>query len=138
MAWIAPKTDWMLGRFFNIVDYARITGNLQTTWDFASAMRYELGSPIIMATLDYAGIPSKDVFNAVERNLESLANKTYKPSDYTNGRIFVGDGNDKTWTYDELNRIENLTSEIYTGLVLADAGAPYTAQYNFYCGSLYL
>lgn len=144
MSFTTPKTNWALTntdgskQYFNIEDYARIAGNIQAAWDFATGVRYELGVPLTMPTLGYPDIPAAAVFNAVEENLEHLADKTYKPADYTDGRIFAGDGNDRTWTYDELNRIEGLTGEIYDGLGKADAMTQYLGQPDFYLGDLYL
>lgn len=144
MAWTTPKTSWAVfnpdgsRQYFNPSDYSRIIGNLQTAWNFLAGLGYRLGTMLGMRPMDYSGIPISADCNAVEGNLEALAAGPYTPPDYTAGRIFAGDGNDRTWDYGELNRIEGLTGEIYTGMVNADARTPFCGQSDFYAGNLML
>lgn len=77
------------------------------------------------------------MLNAIERNVEALATY-YKPPNFVNGRIFVGDGTDSAWTADDLNRIEQEISAVHTDFPKAYAAAPYSAQFNFYSGMLYI
>ena len=144
MAWATPKTDWATQnsdgsrQYFNPDDYSRIVGNLQVAWNFLTGLGYVLGAWISMRAINYTSIPTAADCNSVEECLETLAAGPYTPPDYTEGRTFAGDGNDRTWDYTELNRIEGLTGEIYIGMVNADASAPYCGEFDFYCGGLFL
>lgn len=145
MSWVTPKTNWGLlnpdgsRQYFNAdPDYNRITENLNCIWNFAKSAYYKLSELYDMPSLDFSSIPTKDIFNAVERNLDILANDVCKPDDYIAGRVFNGDGKDKSWDYNDLNRIEGSLNKIYTILKLEYSAAPFSNQIDFYCNSLIL
>lgn len=144
MAWISPKTDWALvstdgsKQYFNITDYSRIIGNIQYISAFATESLHMSIILLAMAALDVTSIPGKDIFNAVERNIEALAAVIYTPPAFKAGRVFLGDGSDKTWLYGDLNRIENETAEIQAFAQAEYDTAPFSGQNNFFCGGLYL
>lgn len=121
MEWIEPKTDWgakyndigeYIGDYFNVSDYERITNNLVIIRDMYIAYNkprvpFEDFSDITVESLAYA-----DDFNHIERNLEALI-KGFGGLNRLIGYMKVYVDNGKTIDYDELNRIESLSLQIY-------------------------
>ena len=121
MAWITPKTDWKakynelgdyIGDYFNVSDYNRIINNLYMLNDLylqynKPQVAFETFDTIAVNDLAYA-----ETFNKIERNMEALI-KGYGGLNALIGQMKIYLNNGKTIDYDELNRIESLSLEIY-------------------------
>ena len=106
MAWITPKTDWVITDRFNISDYNRIKNNIQWLVDKADELlivpvgAYDMGDDVV----DYTGYRTADEFNAFEQNVDIL-NHAICYRDYGGTITFYPNG--KFIQYTELNRLEN-------------------------------
>lgn len=123
MAWQTPKTDWKIqpvdengrynGDWFNIADYNRITGNIEVLHDLAQEL-YSDFSIVNMPAQAVSDFPYASVINNIENNVDTIANSSWKPSDYPGKKTWYANGT--TPTVDDLNRIESVLLEIYQAL----------------------
>ena len=125
--WEEPVTNWSgeknkdgkyVGSRFNAKDFNRIKNNLQHLRDMAIQMYNEfninsLGDDRKCTDYFYA-----DEINVLEENLNTINNNTLK-QDYGTTPHYVDNG--PTMDYNELNRIEQATLNLYNIL---------TNQYN--------
>lgn len=109
--WKTPKTNWTINDRFNFKDYNRIKNNLVFLQEYADILfkpfvKTELGEDIT----SYRSFYRAESFNQIEAALENLnkntVNKNFGVSQkfYDNGAFI---------RYDELNRIERATLEIF-------------------------
>lgn len=119
--WITPKTDWngyvdsngdYQGDRFNSTDYNRIKNNIQYLRDMAVEMYAEFSISALTdkGTADY---PYADEINTIETNLETVAENTFH-KDY--GRKMIFSDNAAFIDFNELNRIESATLDLYNQL----------------------
>lgn len=103
--WIEPKTNWGKSDYFNLdPDYVRIKGNILYLHELVSS----LYAPFSLQTMkDYSisDIPRADFFNAVEDNVQRLADGHFRPYGFIDSKYYIG--NEAPWNQDDLNRIEN-------------------------------
>ncbi len=108
--WKTPKTDWTDKDRFELEDYNRIKNNIYYLWERACVLFSDfaieaMGSDITSEAEDFHVV----YFNAFERNIDILNQKTYaqnlgiRQTFYANG-VFI--------KWDELNRIENAAVKI--------------------------
>lgn len=110
--WNTPKTTWTKEDRFNIKDYNRIKNNLVflqklavTMWDDFEIS--DMGEDITL----YTAYWDVDIFNEFEKNLEKINQNIYTKN-FGFSQSFFENGPFIKW--DELNRIENATSTMYT------------------------
>lgn len=122
MAWQAPKTNWYgatdsdgnySGDKFNAADFNRIKNNLIYLQELASELYKEfsindLGEDRTAADYFYA-----DEINDLEENLDTI-NSNSLNREYGNAPVYIDNG--KTITFDELNRIESASLDLYNKL----------------------
>ena len=123
MAWITPKTDWQgstdangvySGDYFNADDFNRIKNHLAYLRDIAIAIYKDfaindLGEDKTPVDYFYA-----DEINALEENLTTINENTLKRS-IGEPTIYVDNG--RTMTFEELNRLEGATLDLYNRLI---------------------
>lgn len=120
-SWITPKTDWYgftngngdyEGDRFNSTDYNRIKNNIQYLRDMAVEMYEEFNIEALedKGTADY---PYADEINTIESNLETVASHTFN-KDY--GKAIIFSDNAAFIDFEELNRIESSTLDLYNQL----------------------
>lgn len=123
MAWITPKTDWQgstdangvySGDYFNADDFNRIKNNLAYLREIAIAIYKDfaindLGEDKTPVDYFYA-----DEINALEENLTTINENTLKRS-IGEPTIYVDNG--RTMTFEELNRLEGATLDLYNRLI---------------------
>lgn len=103
--WTTPKTDWSTQDYFSAGDYNRIIRNLEHLKGMAEALAYvvapwtDLGEDVGQTDYPYA-----PMINAIEDNLEQLAQDTYAINIGAKQQ-FVSLG--PFITAEELNRIES-------------------------------
>lgn len=126
MAWITPKTNWRaiydesgeyLGDFLNVADYERISGNLQHIKD----LYIEYNKPNVtldaMVSIDTSSLAYASQWNAIENNLEKLIIAFGGLLSLAgNKKIYIANG--RTIDYNELNRIESISLQVYEYLPL--------------------
>lgn len=105
--WEEPKTDWVSGDAFNLTDYNRIKNNLSYLHELAESLWHpfsidDMGEDVT----DYRTAWDVDVFNAWERNLDTIDRNIFW-QDFGTGQTFFENG--KFIDYKELNRIEAAT-----------------------------
>lgn len=120
MAWIEPKTDWNKNDRFNYSDYNRIKNNL----DYIAKKTEQLVKPVEVSDMgdditSYLAYWDVNVFNMFETNLEAIARASYG-KDYGDAKTFYENG--MFIKYDELNRIESATLDIYNMLMAQESG----------------
>lgn len=143
MAWTTPKTDWhgglnadglYEGDRFNAVDFNRIKNNLAYLRDLAITMYTEfsivsLGNDRTPADYFYA-----DEINQLEANLVTINQNSLKRS-YSTAPTYVENGN--TMDYEELNRLESATLDLYNRLTNQSEGRRmFTWNFGMKGGSL--
>ena len=120
MTWIEPKTNWSVNDRFNIGDFNRIKNNLNYLRDKVVQLIRPLDISDMGADMtSYSEYWNVDIFNLFETNLEKIAKNSYGKNYGESLRFFENGGFIK---YDELNRIESATLDIYNMLVNQEAG----------------
>lgn len=120
MTWIEPKTNWSVNDRFNIGDFNRIKNNLNYLRDKVVQLIRPLDISDMGADMtSYSEYWNVDIFNLFETNLEKIAKNSYGENYGESLRFFENGGFIK---YDELNRIESATLDIYNMLVNQEAG----------------
>lgn len=125
MAWQKPKTDWIRNDAINIIDYARITGNITS---LANMCNEFFGNTIDLNPMDaksnYTDIPYARNINDIEINVDKINDGSFK-FDIGDIKIFFDNGN--YIEADELNRIEDALLLIYKSLVVQQSIAQHLA-----------
>lgn len=114
------KTDWKPTDRFNFSDYNRIKNNLYKLWQRACELIYrfeiqDMGNDIN----SYSGHWEVEFFNAWEENLE-IIDRHIISKDYGVRQTFYENGQFIKW--DELNRIESATLDMWNTLDGLEAG----------------
>lgn len=112
--WTEPKTDWASTDYINFSDYNRIKNNIAYLENLAFLL-YPSFSCVDMGNdkSAYSDFPYAEEFNALENNLDIIRAHTYS---------FFGDEskqwypNNRTPTYEDLNRLENACRRLFDGL----------------------
>ena len=120
--WINPKTDWKETDRFNVTDYNRMKNNISYLQGWAIRM-YPYFSLADMGA-DKGGYTSyfyADEFNLMEENLEAV-NEHIFTSNYGTAQNFYDNGRFIDWN--ECNRIETATLQMYKILERQQAGLP--------------
>lgn len=111
MAWEEPKTNWTRTDRFNIQDFNRIKNNLNYLRDKVVQLIRPLKISDMGADMtSYSEYWDVDVFNKFEKNLELIARNSYKKAYGESLTFYENSGFIK---YDELNRIESATLDMY-------------------------
>lgn len=121
MAWLEPKTDWYgstvdgvySGDYFNAKDYNRIKNNLQHVKALASELYGDIAIRDMGNDKGYSDFLYASELNAIEYNL-SLLNARTLNLDYGVQQQFSDNG--KMIDFEELNRIESATLDLYSQL----------------------
>jgi hypothetical protein len=119
MAWIEPKTNWTVSDRFNITDYNRIKGNLEHLKDKAESLYMSFDMQDMGAEKIYSDYIYASEINKFEENLEKI-NQNIFTQDFGDSQTFVSNG--VFITYDELNRVESATLNMYNLLDRQKAG----------------
>lgn len=122
-SWIEPKTDWYgfsdgngtyFGDRFNVEDYNRIKNNLNYLHTIAIVMYPDFSISDMGEDKQKNDYPYADEINAIESNLEIISKNTLARN-YGETQVFMPQGN--TFDYEELNRIESATLDLYNKLI---------------------
>lgn len=122
MAWITPKTDWYgytdengdyQGDRFNADDYNRIKNNIQYLRDLAVEMYTDFDIVDMGSDKGVSDYPYADEINLIESNLDTVTANTFRKN-YGTKQIFTDNG--AFIDFDELNRIESATLDLYNHL----------------------
>lgn len=119
MDWTTPKTTWLSGDSFCLApDYERIRGNLLYLQERAAQL---LQKPDYTQMKDYTiqDVPLADFFNAVEHNLQAVAQAVQQRESYQT-KTFAA--NDLVWDWRDLERIEQMQLQIYMDLKAIEEG----------------
>lgn len=114
MAWVAPKTNWVNGDYFNIdPDYNRIKGNIEYVSNLSKELYREYQTKTLedKAITDY---PDVNFFNNVSESIEVILSKCYRPVGSKPMRLCVENG--QGWTATDLNNIESNLLRLYQAL----------------------
>ena len=128
MAWSQPKTDWYgatdsegvyTGDRFNAVDFNRIKNNLSYLRDLAITLYEEFDIINVGADRTRDQYPYADEINDLESNLNTInshtINRPYGTTPiYYDNAAFVN--------FDELNRLESATLDLYNRLTNQSEG----------------
>lgn len=122
--WITPKTDWYgnvdattglyVGDRFNASDFNRIKNNLTYLRDFATSLYNEFSIISVGNDKTPSDYLYADDINKIEKNIVTISQNTIKksygttPTYYDNGHVM---------DFNELNRIEKATLDIYNNLI---------------------
>jgi len=128
MAWETPKTDWHGGRDaeglyvgdrFTAKDFNRIKNNLEFLRNLAVSMYEQFAIHMLGADRTPASYFYADEINQMEENLESINSHTLQMS---YGQPPVYSANGVTMDYNELNRLESATLDLYDRLMNQSEG----------------
>ena len=119
MAWITPKTDWngyidgdgnYVGDRFNAADFNRIKNNLEHLREMAVKVHGNFSIPYLGRDRTVNDYLYADEISQLEANLNIINKRTvnmpYRMSSY--------EGNGRTMTYADLNRIESAILDLYS------------------------
>lgn len=110
MAWITPKTDWVSTDYFNAVDYNRIKNNLAQLSGMVGSLYVDVDfDGEILQDATFIDRPSAYKLNQIELRLDSIADLV--GADYGDSVTFSDFG--LSIRYDELNRIESASLDLY-------------------------
>lgn len=111
MAWSTPKTDWESTDYYNYDDINRWKDNLHFIHEYAENLFcVTIDEATMYSTKDYTSYPLASEMNALESNLESINAATYN---LDIGTTQTYSSNGYTVAYDEINRIESYTLQLY-------------------------
>ncbi len=104
MAWQEPIINWEYDDYFNIEDLNRVENNILEIYLLAKILRGEFNLEEINTSHDIKTIPFDDLLNKIERNINVLGGKLYKPKDWNlleSNWIY-----DMPFSYEDLNKWE--------------------------------
>ena len=120
--WETPKTNWYggvnsdglyVGDRFNAADFNRIKNNLAYLRELAITMYDEFSLNDLGADRSQGDYFYADEINALEENLVTVTQNTVRQS-YGSAPVYYANGN--TMDFDELNRLEGATLDLYDKL----------------------
>lgn len=109
------KTNWLSSDYFNADDYNRIKSNIEDLLEIALKY-YRDFSLYSIDEVTVNTIPTYATLNAIEDNVELIADNTFRPDDLAAGKHYTAKGG-TAWDYADLNRIENNLKLLYEGFV---------------------
>lgn len=104
VAWQEPIINWEYDDYFNIEDLNRVENNILEIYLLAKILRGEFNLEEINTSHDIKTIPFDDLLNKIERNINVLGGKLYKPKDWNlleSNWIY-----DMPFSYEDLNKWE--------------------------------
>lgn len=110
MAWIQPKTDWVASDYFNADDYNRIIGNVTHLKAYLDALFVGLDISSMGEEKHYLSLIYAREINAIESNVKLLNDNSYG---FNIGETKTYKPNGKTFTYEDLNRLESAILRLY-------------------------
>ena len=121
MAWITPKTDWhgevtdgiYTGDRFNANDYNRIKNNIAYLYILSEKLYKSYSIENVGNDKNVGDYFYADEINKIENNLKSINQNTLNRS-YGNTPVFSDNGS--TFDFNELNRLEGATLDLYNRL----------------------
>ena len=127
MSWSTPKTDWngetvdgvYTGDRFNAVDFNRIKNNLEYLRELAIKMYDEFAIQSVGSDKTVKDYFYADEINQLEENLETLNTNTLRMS-YGSAPVYNDNGT--TMDFNELNRLEGATLDLYDRLTNESEG----------------
>lgn len=115
------ETNWTSADYFNAADYNRLKSNIEALR--ALAVKYYPTFDISAITAVTAGtVPTYAALNAIESNIELLADKTYRSQLFEDGKTFSSAGG-IAWNYEDLNRLESNLQLTYDTIIGKAQGA---------------
>lgn len=138
MPWVTPKTDWYgyidgngnyQGDRFNAEDYNRIKNNLNELRDMASKVYGYFNIQDMGADKNVGDYFYADEINTMEDNLETI-NTNSLNLDIGTSPTFEANG--LAMTFNDLNRLESMSLEIYESLsIRLDGLRKFTWNFGF-------
>ena len=121
MTWVTPKTDWhgettdgiYTGDRFNASDYNRIKNNIAYLYTLAESLYKHFNIENIGNDKNIGDYFYADEINKIENTLKFINQNTLNRS-YGNIPIFNDNGN--IFDFNELNRLEGATLDLYNRL----------------------
>lgn len=123
VTWEQPKTDWKRTDKFNFTDYNRIKNNLLILSEMITIIKKDIKIEDMGDDIeDYTEYWNVSVFNKFEKNLEKITKEIEKiyEKDYGKSQTFFANG--VFIKFDELNRIESATLDIYKKIIYYQKG----------------
>lgn len=123
VTWEQPKTDWKRTDKFNFTDYNRIKNNLLILSEMITIIKKDIKIEDMGDDIeDYTEYWNVSVFNKFEKNLEKITKEIEKiyEKDYGKSQTFFANG--VFIKFDELNRIESATLDIYEKIIYYQKG----------------
>lgn len=124
--WQMPKTDWTTEDYFNYWDYNRIIGNIFFLNRFMRFLFLPFSITDMGDDKSYESMIYSREFNAIEDNLQTVNQKTYK---FEIGEKKKWQANKPIPTYEDFNRIESACLKLYTQ-AMADYEALSTLEFT--------
>jgi hypothetical protein len=122
MAWIAPKTNWVDGDYFNLSpDYNRSKGNSEYLILLSKTMYVDYSTPTL-ETAVITGYPKVSFFNNVVNATKAILESCYSPTGARSMKLYASNG--VAWTASELNAIEGNHLLLYHAFRGQKAGIP--------------
>lgn len=105
LATVQPfKTDWTSQDYYNFEDLNKVENNTIAVKDLVEILRSEVHLGEIDIDRDIKSIPFADALNRVERNINILGNKLYKPKRWIPPKLEWA--YDQPFSYEDANRLE--------------------------------
>lgn len=112
--WIEPKTDWVSTDYINYTDYNRIKNNIEYLMDLSSKIYMNIPfKDMGNDKASYADFPYADEFNNLEENIDNIKRYTFA---FDSSERKTWYENQRTPTYEDLNRLEQACLNLYEGL----------------------
>ena len=119
MMWIAPKTNWVNGEYFNLYpDYIRIKGNIEYLVALSKTLYLDYDVPTLEnpTTEDF---PQESFFNNVVDATRAIISNCYTPVGTRFMRPYTSNG--LVWNADDLNAIERNHLLLYNAMTAQQA-----------------
>lgn len=121
MAWIEPKTNWVVTDYFNIEDYNRIIGNMSHLKALAEELFRAFDILSMGEEKSYTSMIYAREMNVIESNLERINKVTYG---FNIGKTVTYHVNQSTPLWSEFNRIESACLLLYNTLTAQKNALP--------------
>jgi hypothetical protein len=132
MGWLLPKVNWQPTDWINVADYNRWINNLGVLQELAHQL-YIVRGIDLGEHQSYENYPYEDMLNTIEQALDKVNKGTFN---FDIGDVKVYSANNPYFDYNEINRIESASLELYTHLSIELNMCWHYAQ-NFNGASIY-